>query len=162
MTKYVSTVLFQVVPAVKTAIEQRPNLPDIRVDTGPVGGQREPTEWLAISQPTVQRSFQTATGHRLGGMDEVGSVVIAALVSRPGSGDTVIAEVRARMEEIVGEIEAAICTDPTLGGLVHWAYPSQIREADQGIDEVGTTTSHWMTCEVTVEFNARIYPGEVT
>jgi hypothetical protein len=158
MTK-TTTVLFDVPPAIKTALSARAALDEIPLNSGPVAGRRDPDEWIVVGPAEVSREPRSFTGQRLGGHDETGSVPIDVQVTVAGAGEDVIDALRERMLTLIGECEAAICVDPTLGGVVQWAYPSGLREIDQGI-EPPPKASHWMVCEMTVTFRQRIYPGE--
>lgn len=156
-----TTTAFAVSDALAAQLGAWRELAEIAITSGPVG-DRDPDEWIQIMRPRVTREPRTMTGTRLGGHDEDGTVSIVVMVFRIGQGQDCIDAVRARMGEICAAIEAALASDPTIGGLLSsGGYLSAIGESDQGI-EPAPRAGHWMTAELTFSFRTRVYPGAAT
>lgn len=154
-----ASVVFALPPALVSQLTLRRNLAGVAISSGPLA-ESDPEEWIQVSRPRSLRTPRTLTGKMLGGHDEDGTLTVLVMVSRNGAGQACIDEVRERCDALCAEVEAGIHTDPTLGGLLSWAYVSAISEADQGI-QPAPNAGHWMTAELTVSYRARIYPGEV-
>lgn len=125
--------LHDVKVAIADALAARPGLADVAIFTA-YPGDDAPHEFIALLGRARSLQGWASSGNRR--RQEDLSLPGVVFVLKPGGGESVIREARARAYELYGELEAYFVEDPSLGGVVLQVQQSE-HNTIEGVEPSG-------------------------